>query len=96
MPRRRGLLRTAARTAVVAGTATSVAGRVQRRQQQKLAAQDNRGAPSAAFESGSPVSSGNGPDVDIVGSLQRLAELKKSGALSDKEYAAAKARVLAM
>jgi hypothetical protein len=46
------------------------------------------------FETASPVSAGNSPD--IVGSLQRLAELKNSGALSDKEYAAAKARVLAM
>ncbi len=98
MPRRRGLLRTAARTAVVAGTASSVAGRVQRRQQQKFAAQDsrqaNRAVPAMPFETASPVSAGNSPD--IVGSLQRLAELKNSGALSDKEYAAAKARVLAM
>lgn len=84
MPRRRGLLRTAARTAVIAGTATSVAGRVQRRQEQKFAAQANRAAPTAT----------NG--LDIVGSLQRLAELKASGALSEKEYAAAKAKVLAM
>jgi hypothetical protein len=91
MARRRGLLGTAARTAVIAGTASSVAGRVQRRQQQKFAAQD---APRGAFDTGSQVSSGNGGDV--VGSLQRLAELKNSGALSDKEYAAAKARVLAM
>jgi hypothetical protein len=94
MPRRRGLLRTAARTAVVAGTATSVAGRVQRRQQQKFAAQANRAAPTAALEAGPAASSANG--LDIVGSLQRLAELKASGALSEKEYAAAKARVLAM
>ncbi len=91
MARRRGLLGTAARTAVIAGTASSVAGRVQRRQQQKFAAQD---APRGGFEPASQVSPGSGGDV--VGSLQRLAELKNSGALSDKEYAAAKARVLAM
>lgn len=80
MPRRRGLLRTAARTAVIAGTATSVAGRVQRRQQQKLAASTSP-----------PASTGS---VDIVASLQQLADLKASGALTDKEYAAAKAKVL--
>lgn len=79
MPRRPGLLRTAARTAVIAGTATSVAGRVQRKQQQKLATS----APPAAGES-----------VDIAASLQRLADLKASGALTEKEYATAKARVL--
>jgi hypothetical protein len=93
MPRRRGLLRTAARTAVIAGTATSVAGRVQRRQQQKFAAQANRAAPTATLKADSAAAT-NG--LDIVGSLQRLAELKASGALSEKEYAAAKARVLAM
>ncbi len=79
MPRRPGLLRTAARTAVIAGTATSVAGRVQRKQQQKFAAS----APPASGES-----------VDIAASLQRLADLKASGALTEKEYATAKARVL--
>ncbi len=94
MPRRRGLLRTAARTAVIAGTATSVAGRVQRRQEQKFAAQANRAAPTATLKTDPAASSTNG--LDIVGSLQRLAELKASGALSEKEYAAAKARVLAM
>jgi hypothetical protein len=91
MARRRGLLGTAARTAVIAGTASSVAGRVQRRQQQKFAAQD---VPQARFDAGPPNSSSNG--ADVVGSLQRLAKLKNAGALSDKEYAAAKARVLAM
>jgi hypothetical protein len=66
---------------VIAGTATSVAGRVQRRQEQKFA----RSAPVAA-----PTSS----DIDIVANLQHLADLKASGALTDKEYAAAKAKVL--
>ena len=80
MPRRPGLLRTAARTAVIAGTATSVAGRVQRRQERKAAA--STPLPQAHSSS------------DIVGSLQHLADLKASGALTDKEYAAAKARVL--
>ena len=79
MPRKPGLLRTAARTAVIAGTASSVSGRVQRRQQQKFA----RSAPTTPAESD-----------DIVASLQRLADLKASGALTDKEYTAAKARVL--
>jgi len=92
MRRRPGLLRTAARTAVVAGTATSVAGRVQRRQQQKF--DRASGAAHSAVQTPQPLSSANG--ADIAGSLQRLADLKASGALNEKEYAAAKARVLGM
>lgn len=84
MPRRPGLLRTAARTAVIAGTATSVAGRVQRRQERKAAA--STPLPQAPLQ--------HADSGDIVGSLQHLADLKASGALTDKEYAAAKARVL--
>ncbi|MGZ4598385.1 MAG: SHOCT domain-containing protein [Oryzihumus sp.] len=40
-----GLIRGVARTAVVAGTASAVAGRVQRRQQRKWASQDAAAAP---------------------------------------------------
>jgi len=40
-----GLIRGVARTAVVAGTASTVAGRVQRRQQRKWASQDAAAAP---------------------------------------------------
>lgn len=86
MVRRRGIARTAARTALIAGTATSVSGRVARRQQQ----QHERSAASAALSQ--PAAAGD----DLVSKLQQLANLKADGALSDKEYAAAKAKVLAM
>ena len=86
MRRRRGLLGTAARTAVIAGTATAASGRVARRQQQKFARQE--AAPAATV---TPRHTGS----DIVESLRQLAELKASGALSEKEYTTAKARVLA-
>jgi hypothetical protein len=68
---------------LIAGTATSVAGRVGRRQHQKL----ERGARAAPHRAGG--------DGDVVGKLQQLADLNAAGALSDKEYAAAKAKVLA-
>lgn len=93
MVRRRGLVRraagTAARTAVIAGTATSVAGRVGRRQQQKFA-HDTQPAAAAAQPHHAA-----GSD-DMVGKLQQLADLKAAGALSDKEFATAKAKLLAM
>jgi Short C-terminal domain len=93
MPRRtRGLVRTAARTAVIAGTATSVSGRVARRQQQKLAhSMPQHAPPAGAHHAGDA-----GASDDLVGKLQQLADLKAAGALTDSEYKAAKAKVLAM
>jgi hypothetical protein len=88
MVRRRGLVRSAARTAgrtaVIAGTATAVHGRVADRQQQQRFAQHE---PVAAH----PPSGGEG---DMVVRLQLLADLRGSGALTEKEFAAAKARLL--
>jgi hypothetical protein len=72
---------------VIAGAATAASGRVAHRQQQKLARNDRLHAPPAATAS-------NHHGSDIVDSLRQLAELKASGALSEKEYTTAKARVL--
>lgn len=94
MVQRRGLVRSAARTmgrtALIAGTATAVAGRVANRQQQKHAARDGAPHPLAA---NAPAADSQG-GVDIVGRLQQLADLRTSGALTDKEFAAAKAKLL--
>ena len=88
MPRTaRRLLRTVGRTAVVAGTATAVSGRVSNRQQQKAALQHK--PPAAAVR----LPPGPG-DNDLVVRLQQLADLRASGALNDKEFASAKAKVL--
>jgi hypothetical protein len=87
MPRRtRGLLRTIGRTAAIAGTATAVSGRMAHRQNQKFAQQQRQHPQAAVAEP----SSGD----DLVVRLQQLADLKASGALSAKEFAAAKARLL--
>jgi membrane protease subunit (stomatin/prohibitin family) len=81
-----GLLRMAARTAVVAGTATAVSGRVQRRQAARYDQQDaqqyEQQAPPAAAED------------DSTAQLQNLAELHTQGVLTDEEFAAAKAKLL--
>lgn len=89
MPRRliRSAARTAGRTALIAGTATAVSGRVARRRNQHLKAEQTMSAPARDTRSGT------GPD-DIVGRLQKLADLRASGALSDKEFAEAKGKVL--
>jgi hypothetical protein len=99
MPR---LLRGVARTAVVAGTATAVSGRVQRRQAQKYAAQDqeiaaNRGAGYAqGYESVAPqpVVVEAAPQVDLVQQLKDLSELRDQGILTEQEFGAQKAKLL--
>jgi hypothetical protein len=83
-----GLLRMAARTAVVAGTATAVSGRVQRRQAAKW---DQEDAQTYAPEAPPPE-----PEDDATAKLQNLAELHSQGVLTDEEFAAAKAKILGL
>ena len=93
MRRGPGLIGMAARTAVVAGTATAVSGRVNRRQQQKYSGQDAAymEQQAAAAQQGAM---GAAPAEDETAQIQKLAELHASGALTDEEFAAAKAKVL--
>jgi membrane protease subunit (stomatin/prohibitin family) len=88
-----GLLRGVARTAVVAGTATAVSNRVSRRQEGRWAQQEQQQweqeqqrnaqqAPAAA------------PEADPMSQIKQLAELHDSGALTDEEFTAAKAKIL--
>ena len=94
-----GLLRGMARTAVVAGTATAVSGRVQRRQNQRWAQQDagpyepqqQYAAPPPAAPAPAPAAAGG---EDRVQQLKELAALKEQGVLTDQEFAAEKARIL--
>jgi hypothetical protein len=84
-----GLLRGVARTAVVAGTATSVSNRVSRRQYDRWAKQDPE--PYAEPTGGAPA-----PPVASthVEQLKELADLKAQGILTEQEFAAEKARIL--
>jgi thiaminase len=94
MMRRRGpgLVGMAARTAVVAGTATAVSGRVARRQANKYSDQDAQYVQqqTAAAAQGANAA----PEEDATVQIQKLAQLHDSGALSDEEFAAAKAKIL--
>ncbi len=97
MRRRRGLIGMAATTAVVAGTATAVSGRVAQKQYNKQAAAQAQAAPAPAPVAAAPpppppeAESGGG---DLVGELQNLSQLHNAGVLSDEEFAAAKAKLL--
>ena len=85
-----GLVRMAARTAVVAGTATAVSGRVARRQNAKWEEQDSQqyAAQQAAGPPPAPA------EDDATTQLQNLANLHAQGVLTDEEFAASKAKIL--
>lgn len=93
-----GLMRMAARTAVVAGTATAVSGRVARKQNNKYAAQDDQAAQEqmAAQQAAAPPPppAAPAPADESMEKLQQLAQLHSQGVLSDEEFSAAKAKVL--
>jgi hypothetical protein len=93
MMRRRPVLRTVGRTAVIAGTATVVAGGVNRHQQQKAAAQQQAAAPPAAPEA-APVEAAPSSD-DLINKLKELANLKDQGILTEAEFNDQKAKILA-
>jgi hypothetical protein len=98
-----GLMRGIARTAVVAGTATAVSGRVSRRQQGRWAAKDQQAQdeqqdaappPQAAPEDTSPPAD-NGGDMDSkLAQLKELGALKEQGVLTDAEFEVQKDKIL--
>ena len=84
-----GLIRGVARTAVVAGTATAVSNRVSRRQYGRWADQNQQAYAQSQ-------SSAGGDDMDMkLAQLKELGELRTRGVLSDAEFEAQKARLLA-
>jgi Short C-terminal domain len=102
-----GLIRGMARTAVIAGTATSVSNRVSRRQYNRWSQQDEEqqaeqqqaAQPQAAQQQAPPAAAPAAPapsagGEDRIAKLQQLADLKNQGILTDEEFAAEKARIL--
>ena len=102
---RPGLIGAAARTAVVAGTATAVAGGVSRRQQarsqqaQEAAAYEDQMAQqqmAAQAQAAAPAAAPAAPADDDMAQLQKLADMHANGLLTDDEFAAAKAKLLGL
>jgi Short C-terminal domain/Domain of unknwon function (DUF3824) len=101
-----GLIGGIARTAVVAGTATAVSNRVSRRQANRWAEKDQQ-----AYDEQQPDEQDQQPDEqepppppeepaapaesDVLSQLQQLGQLKESGVLTEEEFAAQKAKILA-
>ena len=89
-----GLLRGMARTAVVAGTATAVSGRVRRRQEQRWAEQEAPApAEQPAVPAPAPAPAGGG--ASLIEQLKQLGELKEQGILTEQEFSEQKAKLLA-
>ncbi|GAA2149212.1 putative oligomerization/nucleic acid binding protein [Humibacillus xanthopallidus] len=98
-----GLLKTAAKVAV----ASSVHGRVQRRQSERWAAQDAAAAAALPAVQDAPTPVAVAPAApappappalsadDMINQFARLGELRTAGILTDAEFESAKARILA-
>src|SRR4029450_421610 len=100
----RGLLRGVARTAVVAGTATAVSNRVSRRQanrwsaqeeQQYYSQQQQQPQPQYVQAAPAPQPAAAAPAPDMIEQLKELAQLKDQGILTEAEFDAQKAKLLA-
>lgn len=84
------LVRGIARTAVIAGTATAVSNRVSRRQAERWSEQD------AGYYEEPPMQAAPAPaQPDKMEQLKQLGELKASGVLTEAEFEAQKAKILA-
>lgn len=91
---RPSLLGTAARTAVIAGTATAVSGKVAAGQ---AAAAQQRSAAAAAPAPAAPApaaAAAGGLTDEVVDQLKKLGELRDAGILTDEEFSAKKAVIL--
>jgi len=96
-----GLIGGIAKTAVIAGTATSVSNRVSRRQANRWAAQEQQQQPQQQQyaepqqQYAPPPQYPSGPSPDALAQLQTLGELRASGVLTEAEFQVQKERVLA-
>jgi hypothetical protein len=110
-PSRRGqsLIGTVARTAVIAGTASAVAGRVashRAKTHQRQAEIEEQAAAAPAEHQAAPAQAApaqaapdatapaGGLSAESIARLQQLGDLLKQGILTDEEFAVQKARVL--
>jgi hypothetical protein len=85
------LLRGVARTAVIAGTATAVSNRVSRRQAERWSQEDQQ--QYGGYEEAPPAPAA--PAADPLEQLKQLGELKAQGVLTEAQFEAQKAKILA-
>jgi hypothetical protein len=104
---RPGLIGTMARTAVIAGTASAVGGRISHRQQQKYAQQEQAQYEQAQYEqqqaqvaaqreAASQQAASRPPagEPAYMAELEKLAQLKAQGVVTEDEFQAKKRQLL--
>jgi Short C-terminal domain len=95
-----GLIGGMARTAVIAGTATSVSNRVSRRQAGRWAAEDQQqqqqyAPPPQQYQAPPPPPQDDTDETDdLIAQLEKLGALRDKGILTDEEFAQQKARLI--
>lgn len=98
-----GLLRGMARTAVIAGTATAASNAVNRRQAEKNAASyaraeqqyyESQAPPPSGYAGGGAAGGATSGSDDAIARLERLAQLRAQGVLTEEEFAAEKRKIL--
>ena len=87
-----GLVRAAATTAVVAGTA----GAVRHRQEQKYAAQDQAAYDQQMAQQQAYQQQAAPAEPDYAAELEKLAQLKNQGIISEEEFEAKKKQILGL
>ncbi len=95
MRRGPGLVRAAATTAVVAGTA----GAVRHRQDQKYARQDQEAYEQQMYEqqmAAQQAAPAAPAEPDYAAELEKLAQLKNQGIITDEEFEAKKKQILGL
>ena len=90
---RPSLVGTAARTAVIAGTATAVSGRVASNQAAKAQQAAASQAPPPPVDV-APAAEDQAFSDDVYDQLKKLGELRDAGILTDDEFQAKKAQIL--
>jgi Short C-terminal domain len=93
-----GLLRGVARVAVISGTATAVSNRVSRRQANRWGAQEQQQYEQQAPQQvayAAPAPAAADPMEDKLAQLKQLGDLKDQGILTQAEFDAQKAKILA-
>ena len=101
-----GLIGGMARTAVIAGTATAVSNRVSRRQANRWAQQDPGYDQQQGYQEPQPQyyaqpapapapAPAAAAEPDPISQIRQLADMKAQGILTDEEFQAAKAKILA-
>jgi hypothetical protein len=91
----RAVVRTAATTAVVVGTAGAVSHAQHNKYANQQAAQQQQQMEQQQMAQPAPVAAAPSAGSDMMAQIEQLSQMHNAGVLNDQEFAAAKAKLLA-